>query len=111
MSRQDLKELCRDIVCQAGKVFSHDRVGQARILSIATEYFDVTIELAKVRRNYFMTKQFYVSTKLARIGRISVATKESLSPTTELCSHNRHVRATGLHARHSYACDSGILSR
>ena len=57
--------------------------------SVVTEYFDVAIELAKVRRNYVATRQFYVmtnhsvATKLARIGRIYVAT-EDFWVTTEL---------------------------
>ena len=47
---------------------------------VATVYFYVATELAKVRRNY-------VAIELARVGRISVATK--LTTTKSSATHNR----------------------
>ena len=58
-----------------------------------TEYFDVAIELTKIRRNYVAIEQFYVATKLARIERIYVMTE--LATTGSSVAHDRagHAKA------------------
>ena len=57
------------------RIFGLRQSWPSQEFSIATEYFDVATELAKVMRNYVAIEQFYVATKLARIGRIYVVTK------------------------------------
>ena len=51
--------------------------------SMVTEYFCVTTEFAKARRNYVSTEEFYVAVELAKVGRVSIAT-EDFSIATEM---------------------------
>ena len=78
--------------------------------SIATEYFYVTKELAKARRNYVATKQFYVATELARVERISVMTKDFIVTTNLATTESSvaqdiagHAKA-GLHDSVAHCC-------
>ena len=44
--------------------------------SVTTEYFYVTTELVKAKRNYVATEKFYVAIELVRVGRISFAIED-----------------------------------
>ena len=64
--------------------------------SVAIEYFYVTTELAKTRRNY-------VTIELARVGRISIATK--LAMIESFATHERDGRTkVGAHNSVALCC-------
>ena len=59
------------------------------------------IELAKARRNYVVTEQFYVAIELARVGRIYVTIEDFYVVTDQT---RRAQQALGAHATGELCC-------
>ena len=85
-------------------------MAKARRNYVATEQFYVETELAKAKRNYVATEKFYVEIELARVGRISVAIEDfyvamELVTTESFVAHDRARRVkAGVHDSMASCC-------